>query len=131
MRDTLIEIINDFFGCDAAYYDVNPLDLATHLINSGVLVMPCKVDDTMYVNYKGVVRPVKVKAIRLDTKKNNHRICVWGTFPVSEYYSHEYKATFPFESIGKSLFRTEVEAKVGCPGQITMFEEVQNDGENE
>ena len=126
MRDTLVEIINNFFGCDAAYYDVNPLDLATHLIESGVIVMPCKVDDTMYVNYKGAVHPVKVKAIRIDTKKNNHRICVWGKFPESEYCSHDYKATFNFDSIGKSLFRSEVEAKGGCPGQITMFEEVQS-----
>lgn len=32
----LVEIINDFFGCDAAYFDVNPFDLATHLLNNGV-----------------------------------------------------------------------------------------------
>jgi hypothetical protein len=33
--EKLVDIINDFFGCDAAYYDVNPFDLATHLINKG------------------------------------------------------------------------------------------------
>ena len=128
MRETLIEIINDFFGCDAAYYDVNPFDLATHLIDKGVIAMPCKVNDTMYVNYKGTVHPVTVKAIRIDTKKNNHRICVQGMFPESEWYSHDYKATFNFDSIGKTIFRTEAEAKGGCPGQISMFdEEEQND----
>lgn len=31
----LVEAINEFFGCDAAYYDVNPFDLATHLIAKG------------------------------------------------------------------------------------------------
>lgn len=35
-REKLIEAINEFFGCDAAYYDVNPFDLATHLIAKGV-----------------------------------------------------------------------------------------------
>lgn len=35
-REKLIEIINDFFGCDAAYYDINPLDLAIHLLANGV-----------------------------------------------------------------------------------------------
>ena len=35
-REKLIDIINNFFGCDAAYYDVNPFDLATHLIANGV-----------------------------------------------------------------------------------------------
>ena len=34
--EKLIDIINSFFGCDAAYYDVNPFDLATHLIANGV-----------------------------------------------------------------------------------------------
>ena len=34
--EKLVDIINDFFGCDAAYFDVNPFDLATHLISKGV-----------------------------------------------------------------------------------------------
>lgn len=34
--EKLVDIINDFFGCDAAYFDVNPFDLATHLLNKGV-----------------------------------------------------------------------------------------------
>lgn len=37
-KEQLIEVINDFFGCDAAYFDVNPFDLATHLIANGVTV---------------------------------------------------------------------------------------------
>lgn len=40
--ENLVEIINDFFGCDAAYFDVNPFDLAMHLINNNVhQVVPC------------------------------------------------------------------------------------------
>ena len=34
----LIDIINDFFGCDAAYFDVNPYDFAKHLLSRGVKV---------------------------------------------------------------------------------------------
>lgn len=48
-KERLIEIINDFFGCDAAYFDVNPFDLATHLLDSGVIVPPCKVGQILYV----------------------------------------------------------------------------------
>lgn len=41
-REKLIDIINDFFGCDAAYFDVNPFDLANHLIDNGVFISePC------------------------------------------------------------------------------------------
>ena len=39
--EKLVDIINDFFGCDAAYFDVNPFDLATHLINKGVRLPVC------------------------------------------------------------------------------------------
>ena len=48
--------------------------------SENVIELPCKVGDTMYVDYKGIAYPVKVNAIRIDTKKNNHRICVSGTF---------------------------------------------------
>lgn len=34
--EKLVEFINEFFGCDAAYFDVNPFDLAMHLIEKGV-----------------------------------------------------------------------------------------------
>lgn len=36
MVEKLVDIINDFFGCDAAYFNVNPFDLAIHLINNGI-----------------------------------------------------------------------------------------------
>lgn len=29
--EKLVDIINDFFGCDAAYFNINPFDLATVL----------------------------------------------------------------------------------------------------
>ena len=34
----LVEIINDFFGVDAAYFDVDPVALAMHLLDSGVMI---------------------------------------------------------------------------------------------
>ena len=86
------------------------VDEGFHRYSENIIELPCKVGDVMYVNYKDNVYPVTVNAIRIDTKKNNHRICVWGTFHLDESYAHEYKATFPFDSIGKSLFYTDLEA---------------------
>lgn len=37
-REKLVEIINSYFGCDAAYFDVDPWGLADHLLASGVVV---------------------------------------------------------------------------------------------
>ena len=108
--------------CDGGYCNYNCLsyEKAETLYNAGyrkqsenVIELPCKVGDTMYVKYKGIAYPVKVNAIRIDTKKNNHRICVSGTFHLYEDYDHNYKATFPFDSIGKSLFYTEAGAMKG------------------
>ena len=50
--EALIEIINEFFGCDAAYYDVNPYDLAHHLIANGV-----KVDGSYSHKYANYLSP--------------------------------------------------------------------------
>ena len=50
--EMLIEIINEFFGCDAAYYDVNPYDLARHLIDHGV-----KVDGSYSYKYANYLSP--------------------------------------------------------------------------
>lgn len=91
--------------------------IADYLLKNEVFVLPCKVGDTLYINYKYLrnweskTYPVRVNAIRLDTKKNNHRICVRGTFHLKEDYSHNYMATFKFDSIGKTLFRTREEAE--------------------
>jgi hypothetical protein len=35
-KEKMVDAINNFFGCDAAYFDVNPFDLADHLIARGV-----------------------------------------------------------------------------------------------
>jgi len=35
-QSKLTYIINEFFGCDAMYYDVNSFDLAKHLLDNGV-----------------------------------------------------------------------------------------------
>ena len=93
------------------FYD----DIADYLLANGVIVPPCKVGDVLYVIFKAYneekVYPVNVSAIRMDTKKNNNRVCVWGTFHITEFYAHEYKATFKFDSIGKTVFLTREEAE--------------------
>ena len=55
--EILIEIINDFFGCDAAYFDVNPFDLAMHLISNGV-----KIDNQKRI-YNAIKPELKIEDI--------------------------------------------------------------------
>lgn len=74
-------------------------------------ILPVNVSDKLYIINKGNIYPVFVRAIRLDAKSTRNRIHVAGTFHYSDSYVHNYKATFPFESLGKTLFRSEEEAK--------------------
>ena len=53
----IVEIINDFFGADAAYYDVNPWDFATHLHNNGI-------GDTVSLALKVVDLQTQIEALR-------------------------------------------------------------------
>ena len=88
MRDRLIELVskarekcNLTNCCDCEYRDAEPLTncysylIADHLLANGVIVPPCKVGDTVWIRW-GIhestkkIYPVKVYALRYDTKKN-------------------------------------------------------------
>ena len=38
VREKLIELITEFYGCDPMYYDVDALAIADHLVSNGVTV---------------------------------------------------------------------------------------------
>jgi hypothetical protein len=58
-REKLIEIINNFFGCDASYFGVHPYDLATHLLENGVALSP-KCEDCVFT----IIKAAKAEAIK-------------------------------------------------------------------
>ena len=113
-KERLVELLTIAVG-DCNLTDSEIKIVADYLLANGVIVPPCKVGDVLYVIFKAYneekVYPVNVSAIRMDTKKNNNRVCVWGTFHITEFYAHEYKATFKFDSIGKAVFLTREEAE--------------------
>lgn len=85
-----------------------------------IFVPPCKVGDTLWVRWslseghKKDIYPVKVYALRFDTKKNNMRVCVEGHFKITAYggsYTHYYNGTFAWNSVGKTVFLTKEEAE--------------------
>ena len=38
VREKLVELLTEFYGCDPMYYDVDALAIAQHLIANGVTV---------------------------------------------------------------------------------------------
>ena len=97
---------------------VDPAEVvADFLLDNGVIVLPCKVGDTLWVLWsltkarKKEVYPVEVYALRYDDKKNNMRVCVEGCFKYHENYKHFYRGTFLWENVGKTVFLTLEEAE--------------------
>lgn len=48
VREKLVELITEFYGCDPMYYDVDVLAIANHLVSNGVTVQEwISVDDRL------------------------------------------------------------------------------------
>ena len=62
VREKLVELLAEFYGCDPMYYDVDALAIAQHLIDSGVTVQEwISVDDRLpEENHDGSVNAVLV-----------------------------------------------------------------------
>ena len=51
VRENLVELLTEFYGCDPMYYDVDALAIAQHLITHGVTVQEwISVDDRLPEN---------------------------------------------------------------------------------
>lgn len=118
-RERLIELIEEF-GNDIAFCDIckrpdSDCDgcrnerFADYLLEHGVIVLPCKVGDTLwYISKFGekVIKPIKVTNIEL----NDCRELGYG------YLSFNYGETSLqygtiFSNIGKTVFLTREEAE--------------------
>ena len=49
VREKLVELLTDLYGCDPAYYDVDALAIAQHLIAHGVTVQSERMADAVPV----------------------------------------------------------------------------------
>jgi hypothetical protein len=118
MRDRLARLLSEAEGL--VNNDLPTVEqIADYLLANGVIVPPCKVGQTVWIRWgfpdtKKGIYPVKVYALRFDTKKNNMRLCVTGTFLITAYggsFTHNYMGTFPWDSVGKTVFLTREEAE--------------------
>ena len=41
VREKLVELLTEFYGCDPMYYDVDALAIADYLVGNGVTVQEC------------------------------------------------------------------------------------------
>ena len=120
-RKKLIELIHEF---GFSGYEIN--DLADYLIANGVVVLPCKVGDTVFINTADSHIPTMctVQGVYFTLRGNYVRL-----YPLSQpkqwlgNRSCYYKVSL--SSLGKTLFITLEEAKAALKEKI----EVTSDGE--
>ena len=106
MRDRLIELIND-----CRYMDGHGIDLvekqADHLLSNGVIVLPCKVGDTVYV----------VDYTRLGKMIFECRVDEISHYSYRTFYYLNWGLHIPRfiackeDSFGKTVFLTKEEAE--------------------
>ena len=111
-RERLIELLQNVPSQYVGSRGVGTI--ADYLLANGVIVLPCKVGDTVYVKWSSKIYPAKVYALRWDTRKNNFRVCVEGRFEINSYsgsYTHRCRAAFAWDNVGKTVFLTKEEAE--------------------
>ena len=113
---------------ESTYYEkaiVRLQELENEIEQGKLIELPCKVGDTVWIRW-GIhestkkIYPVKVYALRYDTKKNNMRLCVEANFEITDYggrFNHHYIGTFPWDSVGKTVFLTREEAEQALKGE--------------
>ena len=106
VREKLVELLADFYGCDPMYYGVDALAIAQHLTNYGVTVQEwISVEDRLPKNevdvlicaqrryYKGGTIPVVSTAFYTDGKMNTEESGYnWDLGNVDMEYDEEVDA---------------------------------------
>ena len=129
MRDRLIELLNTARVTEVLYTsDGEPLEsykvravheeivehLADHLLANGVIVLPCKVGDTVYYingayynSKRQTVRPIKVTEISWKCDRGGRDL---------DFALIANGTRYKFSSIGKTIFLTKEEAERALKG---------------
>lgn len=115
-KEKLIELIDRFdddrckicgkHGISCENYECPPL--ADYLIDNGVVVLPCKVGDRVYIPKDGRIVGVRVQGISVSN--SNQPILHFGGYPFEYAWGNE---------LGRSIFLTREEAEAAPKGAET------------
>ena len=109
MREKLIDIINNFFGCDAAYFSVNPFDLASHLIDNGVtiLTVPVIVPELTEVQIQELREHLRNSRLQIVTHDMDSQISIInqpGWIPVTDRLPEKNTSVLVYYKHGRNIF---------------------------
>ena len=118
-RERLIELLNK--SCEARGWLMNGAGtIADYLLKNGVIVLPVKVEQTVYYIFDGFIEPCTVEVIFLSDYEDKDGNCTYMAdihfdrddcpYTVAEIY---------FTDIGKTVFLTKEEAEKAMKGGAT------------
>ena len=108
MRDRLVGLLFKPF----IQHKINELsdtgDIADHLIESGVIVLPCKVGDKVYVLSNGMILQTEIIRVKYEEEAENY-----SKFIRERVYVVlcNVEREFDFSDFGKTVFLTKEEAE--------------------
>jgi hypothetical protein len=107
MRDRLLHLIHE---AEEKFTDRPVLDIekfvADHLIENGVIVLPCKVGDTIYYLDGSIIVESKVHCISFGGRYGDYK---GGQMHI--YDSDKDNITVKLDNFGKTVFLTKEEAE--------------------
>ena len=101
IKEKLVELLTEFYGCDPMYYNVDALAIAQHLINHGVTVQKW-ISVTEHLPQENepvgtVCELVQVLLVNGDVSTGwcNRRTKLWWHFSygASDFIDHDYEHT--------------------------------------
>lgn len=115
MRDRLIELLKECVLLDVPpEYQTNINYIADHLLTNGVVVLPCKIGETLYD-----AREFFYKADAPDLyEMKSDDICVEKDSKSGKYRFIYDDAYVSYDEIGKTVFLTKEEAEQALKGDV-------------
>jgi hypothetical protein len=125
-RDRLVNLINQD-NCPSPFMCSNECKyahlknccgdrLADHLIENGVIVLPCKVGDTVYVLSNGMILQTEIIRVKYEEEAENY-----SKFIRERVYAVlcNVEREFDFFDFGETVFLTKEEAEQKLKGGAT------------
>lgn len=101
-RSRLMRLIENFSGNSIVYCSL----FTDYLLQSGVILPPAEVDQTVFIHYNGDVAQARVIALYFDRHGGMFDLDVETKTETTVGYKHVICKDFRFDDVGKTMFLT-------------------------
>lgn len=114
MKERLIQMLQEAEG-QAAYYDKNDMYdmIADYLLDNGVIVLPCKIGDTVWFKSKwqSCIEPYEITNLMLSQNKKGEWTRKYTAYLLQSEKTMDVAIRFTFDDVGKTVSLTREAAE--------------------